>query len=242
VVARAAKYDILFEPIQVGPQTLKNRFYQTPHCCGFGTENPGAQASMRGTKAEGGWAVVNTEATLITPESDSAPWVLGTLWSADDVANLRWMTERVHEHGGLAGVQLSYTGPHHSGLRTRLPARGVSQLSGGRFGAACAEMDKSEIRSAQETYVEAAKLAREAGMDLVQVSGREAGSLPIHCLMPFWNKGTDEYGGSLENRARFCLETLEVVRDAVGDDMAIVVGHTIDTLEHGGDDGRLQSR
>jgi dimethylamine/trimethylamine dehydrogenase len=60
-VARDPKYDILFEPVQIGPKTMKNRFYQTPHCAGFGSTYPGAQAHMRAMKAEGGWAVVNTE-------------------------------------------------------------------------------------------------------------------------------------------------------------------------------------
>jgi dimethylamine/trimethylamine dehydrogenase len=60
-VARDPKYDILFEPVQIGPKTMKNRFYQTPQCTGLGSAYPGAQAHMRGVKAEGGWAVVNTE-------------------------------------------------------------------------------------------------------------------------------------------------------------------------------------
>jgi len=60
-LARNPRYDILFEPVQIGPVTAKNRFYQVPHCSGMGYQLPRSVAAMRGMKAEGGWAVVNTE-------------------------------------------------------------------------------------------------------------------------------------------------------------------------------------
>ncbi len=72
-MARDPKYDILFEPIQIGPKTLKNRFWQTSHCTGYGSERPGAQAGFRGMKAEGGWGAINTEACSIHQEADDYP-------------------------------------------------------------------------------------------------------------------------------------------------------------------------
>ena len=57
-VSRDPRYDILFEPVQIGPVTARNRFYQVPHCNGMGRAWPTAMAVMRGVKAEGGWAVV----------------------------------------------------------------------------------------------------------------------------------------------------------------------------------------
>ena len=71
-MSRPRRFDILFEPIMIGPKTMRNRFYQTPQCTGFGDVFPGGQAYHRGIKAEGGWAVVNTEATTIAPEFDWA--------------------------------------------------------------------------------------------------------------------------------------------------------------------------
>jgi len=73
---RDPKYDILFEPIRIGPKTMKNRFYQTPHCTGFGSTYPGAQAHFRGMKAEGGCALVNTQYCSIHPENDDSPGCL----------------------------------------------------------------------------------------------------------------------------------------------------------------------
>ncbi|MHB8532146.1 MAG: oxidoreductase, partial [Solirubrobacteraceae bacterium] len=72
-MARDPRHDVLFEPVQLGPRTMRNRFYQSPHCTSFGAELPGAQAHIRGMKAEGGWAAVNTEFCSVHPSSDSRP-------------------------------------------------------------------------------------------------------------------------------------------------------------------------
>ena len=68
---RDPRYDILFEPVQIGPLTAKNRFYQVPHCNGMGYMRPNTLAAMRGIKAEGGWAVVCTEEVEIHVNSDN---------------------------------------------------------------------------------------------------------------------------------------------------------------------------
>ncbi|HLO19345.1 MAG TPA: hypothetical protein VK192_02495, partial [Sphingomicrobium sp.] len=72
-MARNPKYNILFEPISFGPKTMRNRFWQSAHCTGYGSERPGTQAYFRGMKAEGGWAAVCTEACSVHPESDDYP-------------------------------------------------------------------------------------------------------------------------------------------------------------------------
>ena len=66
-MSRASRFDILFEPVRIGPVTAKNRFYQVPHCTGSGSERPRTLAGLREVKAEGGWAVVNTEYCTIHP-------------------------------------------------------------------------------------------------------------------------------------------------------------------------------
>ena len=103
-MARDPKYDILFEPIQIGPKTLKNRFYQVPHCIGAGSEKPGFQAYHRAVKAEGGWGAVCTEYCSIHPESDDTTRVSARIWDEGDVINLKAMTDRVHAYGCLAGI------------------------------------------------------------------------------------------------------------------------------------------
>ena len=234
---RDPKYDLLFEPVPIGPKTMKNRFYQTPHCTGLGAHFPGAQAHFRGMKAEGGWAVVNTEATQIHPGDDFSGFSLpSSIWDDDDARNWALMVERVHEHGALAGIEL-HSGSCTSGYDSRQPAGGISNIvSEVLWTGATYEMDKEQIRQLQQLYVAAAVRARGVGFDIVNVHGAEASATPSMFLMNFYNKRSDEYGGSLENRARFWLETLERVREAVGDTCAITARFSVDTL-HGNDAG-----
>jgi dimethylamine/trimethylamine dehydrogenase len=222
-MARDPKHDVLFEPIQIGPKTLKNRFYQIPHCNGFGSEKPMNQAYFRAMKAEGGYAACCTEYCSISPESDDTHRVSARLWDDDDIKNLSVMCDMLHEHGALAACELWYGGPHAPCMETRCVPRGPSQIpSDFEYLTYCIEADKDDIRYLQQLYVDAAKRARTAGFDIVYVYGSHS-YLPQQFLTPYYNKRTDEYGGSFENRARFWRETIEQVKEAVGDDTAICV-------------------
>jgi dimethylamine/trimethylamine dehydrogenase len=230
-VARDPRHDILFEPVQLGCKTLRNRFYQSPHCTSFGAELPGAQAGIRAMKAEGGWAAVNTEFCSIHPSSDSRPLVSARLWDDDDARNLGRMAEQAHEHGALAGVELWHGGCVAGNLESRLPARSVSQLTDeSLYSTSCYELDKAGIREIQGWYVAAARRARDVGFDIINIEGAECGALTQHFLMSKFNRRTDEYGGSLANRARFWLEVTEQVREAVGDECAVTMRVCVDTL------------
>ncbi|MEO6118024.1 MAG: FAD-dependent oxidoreductase [Methylotenera sp.] len=229
-MARDPKHDILFEPIQIGPKTLRNRFYQVPHCIGAGSDKPGFQAAHRSMKAEGGWAAMNTEYCSIHPESDDTMRLSARIWDEGDVRNLRAMTDEVHKYGALAGVELWYGGAHAPNLESRATSRGPSQYAS-EFETLsyCKEMDLSDINQVQQYYVDAAKRSRDAGFDIVYVYGAHS-YLPLQFLNPYYNKRTDKYGGSLENRARFWLETLEKVKHAVGGECAIATRFAIDTV------------
>jgi dimethylamine/trimethylamine dehydrogenase len=228
---RDPRHDILFEPVQLGPRTMRNRFYQSPHCTSFGAELPRAQAHIRGMKAEGGWAAVNTEFCSVHPSSDSRPLVSARLWDEDDARNLAAMADLAHEHGALAGVELWHGGCVAGNLETRLPARSVSQMTDeSLYSTSCYALDKAGIREIQGYYVAAARRARAVGFDIVNVHGAECGAITQHFLMAKFNRRTDEYGGPLENRARFWLETIEQVREAVGDECAITARLCVDTL------------
>ena len=208
-MARDPKYDILFEPIQIGPKTLRNRFYQVPHCNGAGSEKPGMQAYHRGMKAEGGWAAVCTEYCSIHPESDDTSRVSARIWDEGDVRNLAAMCDRLHEFGALAGIEMWYGGPHAPCMETRATPRGPSQIpSEFEIEHPSALHGRGRHRRGPAEYVDAALRARDAGFDIIYVYGAHA-YLPLQFLSPFYNKRTDEYGGSFENRARFWRESLE---------------------------------
>jgi dimethylamine/trimethylamine dehydrogenase len=230
-LARDPRHDILFEPVSIGPKTLRNRFYQSPHCTSFGDDVPGSQAGIRGMKAEGGWAAVNTEFCSVHPSSDARPVISARIWDDEDARNLKAMVDLAHDHGALAGLELWHGGYVSGNKESRMPAPSASQISDEALAsAACYELDKAGIREIQGYYVAAAKRGREVGFDIVNVHGSEGGAITGHFLMGKLNKRTDEYGGSLENRARFWLETIELVREAVGEDCAITARLCIDTL------------
>ena len=104
-MSRDPRYDILFEPVKIGPVTAKNRFYQVPHCNGMGRSYPSSMAEMRGIKAEGGWAVVCTEEVEIHHSSEHSPYNEGRLWDDADIPVLARMTDKIHRHGSLAGIE-----------------------------------------------------------------------------------------------------------------------------------------
>ena len=230
-MARDPRHDILFEQVPIGPKTLRNRFYQSPHCTSFGADLPGSQAVIRAMKAEGGWAAVNTEFCSVHPSSDAKPLVSARLWDDDDARNLAAVAELAHEHGALAGVELWHGGCLTGNLETRLPARSVSQMNDdGLYGTSCYELDREGIREIQGWYVAAARRARDVGFDIINLEGAECGAITQHFLMSKYNRRTDEYGGSLENRARFWIETIEQVKEAVGEECAITARLCVDTL------------
>ncbi len=233
-MTRLPRHDILFEPVRIGPKTLRNRFYQVPHCTGFGVEKPWTQAAFRGMKAEGGWAAVCTEYCSISPESDETPYVSARLWDDEDLRALQMMTDRAHAHGALAGIELWHGGVYAEGRESRLPQLAPSQIASDLDSVVVPRaMDRADIRRVQNEWVAAARRARSAGFDIVYVYGSHT-YLPTQFLSPRYNQRTDEYGGSLENRSRFWLEAIELVREAIGDDCAIAVRIASDTLELSG--------
>lgn len=233
-MARDQKYDILFEKLKIGPKVTRNRFFQTSHCAGPGSERPGTQAHFRGMKAEGGWGVVFTEYCSIHPEADEYPYTSARLWDDGDVINLRYMCDIAHKHESLVGVQLWYSGLHAPCLESREVGRAPSNLVSNMFPSRTVygmEMDEADIKAVINMYVLAAKRAEQAGFDLLEVSGGDS-TVPIQFLEPRYNKRTDKYGGSLENRARFYIELMTALKRELGDRCAITTRFELDTL-HG---------
>ncbi|MGC0094690.1 NADH:flavin oxidoreductase, partial [Ralstonia pseudosolanacearum] len=105
-----ARFDPLFEPVQLGPVVAKNRFYQVPHCNGMNRVHPSSMARMRGIKAEGGWGAICTEQCDIH-YSGCHPREL-RLWDAQDIPILAKACEEIHRHGALAGIELAHNGFH----------------------------------------------------------------------------------------------------------------------------------
>ncbi|WP_420549706.1 FAD-dependent oxidoreductase [Curvivirga sp.] len=225
---RNPNYDLLFEPIKIGPVTAKNRFYQVPHCTGMGYDRPETQAGMRGIKADGGWAVVNTEYCSIHPSSDDTPHSHCTLWDEGDIRNLGKMAEKVHEHGALAGVEMWHGGPATNNMMSRMPAIGAASTYSFTGPMQCRIMDQQDIRDLRRYHVEAAKRAMQAEFDIVYVyAGHHY--LLHQFLSSHTNNRSDEYGGSVENRVRLVREILKEVKDTVGHRCAVATRFSVDS-------------
>jgi dimethylamine/trimethylamine dehydrogenase len=238
---RNARYDILFEPIQIGPKKTRNRFYQVPHCNGMGHRYPRAMAEMRGVKAEGGWAVVCTEECSIHPSSDLSPATLMRIWSDADLPVHELMVDKIHQHNSLAGIQLVHNGFEVANYVTRLPSLSPSSIPTENFPHVQARaMSKADIKTFRQWHVDAALRAKKAGYDIIYTyAAHGTMTLLYQFLLSRYNTRTDEYGGSLDNRVRLLREVLTDLKDAVGDSCAVALRFAVDELL--GNEGMSQS-
>lgn len=230
-MTRDPRYDILFEPVQIGPVVARNRFYQVPHCCGMGHGHPHAAAGMRGMKAEGGWAVVSTEECDIHHSSDVSPYMEQRLWDDDDIPQHQLMIEAVHAQGSLAAVELAHNGGDAPNLFSRTVPIAPSAIPVSSYDPVQARaMTKRDIREVREIYRKAALRAQRAGFDIIYVYAAHMLTLPCQFLSKRFNHRTDEYGGSLENRVRLLKEIITDTKEAVGDTSGIAVRLMLDEL------------
>ena len=235
---RDPRYDILFEPVKIGPVTTKNRFYQVPHCNGMGYRDVSAMARMRGVKAEGGWGVVCTEQVEFHHTSEITPFIELRLWDERDIPALARMAEAVHEHEALAGIELAYNGMNGPNFYSREVPMGPSHLPVATFTydpVQARAMDKQDIKNLRRWHKQAALRSKTAGFDIVYVYAAHGLGGLNYFLSRRHNTRSDEYGGSLENRIRLIREIVEDTKEAVGDTCAVAVRFTVDELL--GEDG-----
>ncbi len=232
---RNPRYDVLFEPVRIGPVTAPNRFYQVPHSSGMTNANPRVRAAFRETKAEGGWGVVCTGACSIHPSADDSPFPNATLWDEADVRSHALMTEAVHAQGALAGVELWHGGAFSMQRTTRMPPLSPSGIpwmpTHSSFMAQQRPkiMDAHDIRELIRWQAEGAKRAMRAGFDILYVYAGMS-YLPHAFLLTEYNQRTDAYGGSVENRARLTRELIDATREATQGRCAVALRISLQTL------------
>ena len=234
-MARNPRFDVLFEPVRIGPVTAPNRFYQVPHASGMTNSLPQVRAAFRGVKAEGGWGVVCTGAVSIHPSSDDSPLPFASLWDDKDIRAHALMTDAVHRHGSLAGIELWHGGACTLNRTSRLAPLSPSGMPwmsthlGFMGNLRPRAMDAADIRDLLRWQAAGARRAMQAGFDIVYVYAG-MGYLPYEFLLPEYNHRTDAYGGSIENRVRLVRELLEVTRDAVGGRCGVALRISLEEL------------
>jgi dimethylamine/trimethylamine dehydrogenase len=229
------RYQILFEPVTIGPVTAPNRFYQVPHASGMTEANPRVRAAFRETKAEGGWGVVSTGAVSTHPSSDDSPLPFARLWDDNDLRSHAMTCDAIHKHGSLAAIELWHGGAAVMNRSSRLAPYSPSGIPwaathvGFMGNQRPRVMDQKDIKDVIRWQVDAARRARSAGFDIVYIYAG-MGYLGYEFLLEEYNHRSDEYGGSTENRVRFVAELLEATKEAVGDDCGVALRISLEEL------------
>ncbi len=211
----------LFEETTINGMTLANRFVRSATGSGAASEtgSPTPQLTQLMVQlAEGGVGLIISGALSITKNGYSFPGQVG-IYTDPQVQSLHDMVTTVHRAGGIVAAQLVHGGVHCIEALTGEEPMGPSALApsmgkGGPFDG-CQGMTQFDIDIIIAAFAQAAKYAQEAGFDSVQLHGCH-GSLLSQFLSGVYNKRTDEYGGSVENRARIVLEAYNAVRHQVG--------------------------
>ena len=210
-------YPTLLSPLSLGHVTLKNRVMMGSMHTGLEERGDWNRvAEFYAARARGGVALMVTGGMAPNPEGGVFPGAAG-IYTAQDSANHRVVTDRVHASGGLIAMQILHAGRYAYGKDCVAPSAIRSPIS--PF--APRELDAAGIEKQIADIVTAAVRAREAGYDGVEVMGSE-GYFLNQFLVSHTNRRTDEWGGSYENRMRLPVEVVRRVRAAVEADFIVI--------------------
>jgi 2,4-dienoyl-CoA reductase-like NADH-dependent reductase (Old Yellow Enzyme family) len=214
----------LFDPFTLRGLTLPHRVVMAPMCqysCTDGLATDWHLVHL-GSRAVGGASLVLTEAAAVTADGRISPSDLG-IWSEAHVAPLARITRFLHEHGSAAGIQLAHAGRKAS---TKVPWTGEGAVHPDAGGWSVVgpgpdafsdtypvprALGRADIAAIVRAFSDAATRSLDAGFDVVEIHAAH-GYLLHEFLSPLVNHRTDEYGGSLPNRMRLCLEVVDAVR------------------------------
>lgn len=239
----------LFQPIQIRSLEVRNRIWIAPMCQYSCEQQDGVPTQWHlvhyGSRAVGGAGLVIVEATAVSPEGRISPWCTG-IWNDLQLQSWKEITNFAHSQGAKIAVQLAHAGRKASTKRHQAKSENVDISHGGWQPVAPSpiafdslttprELDKAEIANLVSDWAAAAGRAKAAGFDAVEIHAAH-GYLIHEFLSPISNLRTDQYGGSLENRARFLLEVVTAIRENVGEEMPIFVRFSATDYVEGGFD------
>jgi mycofactocin system FadH/OYE family oxidoreductase 2 len=240
----ATEFQHLFTPLKIGPVEVRNRLANSGHFSRLGDPSaewgePGLYgeryARYLAERAKGGIGLVAFGQVAVHPTAAYELLNASIGYEERAIPGMKLAADMVHEHGAKIFAQLYHSGVNCSGIHSKLPVFGPSECVAASFiGYEVAhEMTEDEIAEVKEYYARTARHVRQAGMDGVELHSTH--SYLLHTfLSPVYNRRTDRYGGSLENRMRFLLEVIDVTRDAIGERMALGVRIPGDELLPGG--------
>src|SRR5579884_4011980 len=217
----AGQYQYLFTPIRIGTTVIPNRIVFAAHLTNLAEDNlPGPRlTAYYAERARGGCGLIITEEQSVHP-SDWAYQKLIHGYDPRVIPCYRRMTRAVHEHGTRMFAQINHNGMQASSIYSRRPVLGPSPMVDPIHREMCKELEPEEIAEIVKGYAVVARHVREGGFDGAELQSSHS-SLMRQFFSPYFNRRTDSYGGSLENRMRFALEVIQAVRAEVGRDFTL---------------------
>ena len=213
----------LFEVSEINGMKLSNRFVRSATWEGMAADDGACTPKlidMMTALAQGGVGLIITSHAYVSPEGQAGPWQLG-IYRDELVPGFESMTRAVHDKGGKIVMQLAHAGYFAAAKLTGQAPMAPSAVAGFAKGPR-REMTLDDIRQVVSAYGAAAKRARQAGFDGVQIHSAH-GYLLSQFLSPAFNQRSDQYGGEIHKRARALIEVLQSVRSAVGKDYPVLV-------------------
>ncbi|WP_255564408.1 FAD-dependent oxidoreductase [Mameliella sp. CS4] len=234
-MTRPTSNDPLLAPFTLGKLPLRNRIVSTSHASMKDDGGmPGARyQAYHEAKARGGLAMTMIGGSAMVSRDSS--WGGGQLDMSDDriVPFLQQLATRIHAQGAAVMTQISHLGRRANAFHGDWhPVIAPSPIRETRSRGFPRQMDRDDIDRVIADYAQAARRARDGGLDGVETLC--GGHLIGQFMSPLANRRTDAFGGSLENRGRFGLMVHEAIRKAVGDDMTVGIRLVIDEGTEGG--------
>ncbi|MFC2019239.1 FAD-dependent oxidoreductase [Chloroflexota bacterium] len=213
----------LFEPGMIGKIEVKNRIVMAPMGSGCGSKEGGfvtdRAIAYYEERAKGGVGLVVVGANLVVPLIRRGGFI--AVFDDSHIPGLQQMARSIKTHGAKVSLQLHHPGARISEYDPQVEGVAPSAMPEPRTGVVARELSKEEIKYLVDAYAEAAGRVQRAGYDSVDIMGAH-GYLINQFLSPWTNKRTDEYGGSVEKRARFACEIIRAVRSKVGSDFPVI--------------------
>ncbi|MFQ5761676.1 MAG: FAD-dependent oxidoreductase [Candidatus Bathyarchaeia archaeon] len=225
----------LYTPIQIGPHTVKNRIYSPPLHTGFAEKGltTDRYPYYYAEKAKGGTGLIVMEASNVHPMAENFPLKSLEMFRREIVPGMRKISRAVHEYDAHIFCQIVHTGTQGNCADGYLPIVAPSPLPCPTSRIIPKELEKEEIDEIIEHFAISAQNVIDAGFDGVMLHGTH-GYLITEFCSPLWNRRTDEYGGSTENRMRFLLRIIDRVRERIGYGSALAVRLSVDDILPGG--------
>ncbi|MGD9160099.1 MAG: NAD(P)/FAD-dependent oxidoreductase, partial [Desulfobacteraceae bacterium] len=225
-----SEFRYLFSPCKIGNLIVPNRIHFAAHMTNFGEDQKISDRHVYyyTERAKGGCGLITTEELTVHP-SDHAYDKLVDAFDPEVIHGYKKLTHSIHQYDTRIFAQLNHNGMQADGTISRLPVWGPSPGADPLFRETSKEMEIEDIKECCEYYARSAVYAVEGGFDGIELQLGHS-SLVRQFLSPATNHREDEYGGSFENRMRFCLEVIDSVRKAVGNDFPLGIRLNADEM------------